>query len=214
MGEDNDKKIRSSQVTGGIARVAGRTGIAALKELPFVDAAFAGLDQLRIELGVKRDLAAELRDEMQRLFDGISERIAHAEARSWNAEEVMELALQTTLNYRRTTRQEKRRLMTNVLLNGLSESKWRGARVELFSRAVAELSLAHIDLFQDLTGRLLQSGVRMGLAQGLVGFGFAQADKSEFRRKRIRHPDGRKYRTTELGGEFLAFLRDPDPLGQ
>lgn len=138
--------------------------------------------------------------------------------------ETFELVTQTLSNMATTSSRNRRRLMSNVVVNGLEDVAADQVERRLLVRAVADLDMAHVDLLRRLTkdltaGRewdpeqdrvLAHDLLRHGLlvdrdpfvfgGEGFgAGAGFGDGSGGS----------GRQAHVSERGRRFLAYLAEP-----
>lgn len=145
-----------------------------------------------------------------------------------DAEEVIELALQTHANFHRTTHREKRQRMAHVLLHGIDPEADPLER-RLFVRAVAELEADHVEMLQATSGRAwvgpgseIAADARRTLTADLVARGFVSRTERLVQRGSPSHVHAEgpatydrppeittQHRITKLGARFLEYLGEP-----
>jgi hypothetical protein len=171
----------------------------------------------------KPDLAAQaidvLQEDIVRLYSLVQEHIARIDEElraKIDGIELAEVVLQSATNMGQTASVEKRRLMQNVVLNGLEDLHDAVFERRLFVQAVLDLDLMHIDFLKDaseqhivdpvleeLTPAIVQPLVARGFLvsiQSSTGFSFDAPD---------RLPVSTSYEITPLGQRFLSYLASP-----
>lgn len=150
---------------------------------------------------------------LYRLMIELRERLSAEITAKMDPIETLELATQTFSNMARTAHSERRRLMANVLVNGLSEPDADGAERRFFVRAVADLDVAHIDLLREFE-RLDGSGQELRLDDLDRALLFELVGRSMIHEERAAAWGGdiglARQEISALGRRFLGYLRDPE----
>jgi hypothetical protein len=126
--------------------------------------------------------------------------------------ETLELVTQTLTNMARTASRDKRRAMSNVLVNGLDRVDVSALERRLFVRATADLDMAHIDLLrryeqaQQNLETLILSEHEQALAHELAGRSLlVRVESAAYGGALVLAYEG----VTDLGRRFLEHLREP-----
>ena len=186
-------------------------------------------------------LAAMITDyvlsELPRMKRLLEQRCQAIEASGCSPVEAQIIAFQTIEAQKRTLDDEKRRLLTNVLVNGLCVARWNKAKHRLLIRLTSELEPEHIERLRQLTQRNYigmrrwpelseeEESERLeawreitpALTGELVARGLID-EKLESKRSGARAIGERagdlkletKHEIAKLGRELLDHLRDPD----
>lgn len=114
-------------------------------------AAFAYLKAM-LDPGLRRKLDEEIANhvlsEIPRILRVLEARIQDVSASGCTVQEANIIAHQVIEAQQRTLDEEKRRRLSNVLINGLSSPRWDKAKVRLLIRLTSELEEEHIALLQ------------------------------------------------------------------
>lgn len=193
-----------------LARTAVKGGVSLLPGGSVLLIGAGEAQRLAKELAVDLDDMGQmaLADELQRLHQMLSD----IRATSATPEEAYEIALNVMQCYPRTLRREKRKLLTNVLVNGLASELWDGEKEPYFARAMIELEPEHIDTLRRYTNETLLAASDVfraptgtttgGYLHQLQGWQFVAA---------ARYADSaEEFVVTRLGAEFLQHLWDRD----
>lgn len=156
---------------------------------------------------------AALQEDVVRLHQRIEEAVSNLsdEVRAKiDPLEALELTIQTVANMGRTAQQEKRALMTHVLVNGLTHPEHETTERRLFVRAVADLDVAHIELLRKVSASAIRRGdeteVSVSLLTEMVSMGLiTQAARGAG----DRHGRRTEYRISNLGRRFVGHLQEP-----
>jgi hypothetical protein len=149
---------------------------------------------------------------LYRLMHEMSARLSAEVVGKMSPVETLELAVQTVANMERTAMSERRALMANVLVNGLSDPTTSALERRVFVRLIGNLDLPHVELLRVYeadhgTGRRhQQNDVHQAVVTELIGLGL-------IRRETAATADGHvgilREEITELGRRFLAHLCEP-----
>ena len=185
---------------------------------------------------IDRAITAHVLSELPRMKRLLEERIADVEASGCTLPEAQVVAYQTIEAQKRALDGEKRRLLANVLVNGLTSDDWDKARHRLFIRFASELEPEHIHLLRrhvellassvrrttkdparspDTPKNVEATEVRLALLQELVARGLLAHNAGAEKNPVYRHPDAeheKKMHATPLGSRFIRYLRDPEDL--
>lgn len=181
------------------------------------------------------EITAHVLSEIPRLLSLLQERIHEIDAAKCSPEEVQIIVYQAIDEQRRTLDGDKRRRLTNVLINGLTAEERDLAEHRLLLRATGELEEEHIDilarwnaaptlppeqanLYPPPEHLLRASEVRQALIRELVRLGMLTQKTSTEQKRGMRKAGERSGQvelttTTQLsrlGARFLKFLRDPE----
>jgi len=181
-----------------------------------VSAALVMLEPLWAPPNIRDMAIAALQDTMvylRNLMVKLHEQRGAEIAKKVTFEEALELTTQTLANMGRTANHEKRRMMANVVVNGLADADAIARRRHHFVRSIADLEVGHIDLLRDFadlhgTGRELQlDEVQQVMLADLTARKFIG---------RYAQPAANVYTAmehqtiTDLGRDFLAYVQEPN----
>jgi hypothetical protein len=175
-----------------------------------------------------------LRDDNVRLYQMIRDGLAALDdeaRRRINAEEAMELAIQTYHNMGRTVLRDKRAQMITVCVHGILRPDDDAAEKRLFVRAIADLDTSHVAMLKrahesSFHGALIARPIQRSLITELIARGFMQRTekKPDLRNResleslydalKREREDGDRwtiYSLTALGQRFVHHLQGTTP---
>lgn len=147
----------------------------------------------RMMLDLERRLSDELRSKM-------------------DVQETFELVTQSLGNMARTAHRSRRRLMANVLVNGLADVDGDPIERRIFVRAVADLGVEHIELL-DRFAKLHGTGAKFDITAAQRVLLNELAGRGFIRQEQASTYDGvlglLHEAITDLGRRFLIYLQAP-----
>lgn len=184
-----------------------------VSELAESAAGRAGRAMLRL-IGVKSmDVEGEIRNYLLSEVPRLWQELKRIDRSKIAEENLRDIILQTLLNYLDEAKEEKRRLMTNVAVNGFRAEDYDPVMHRLFVRAVAELEPEHVDVLNRLTSSwenprgvvFLWELVARGFVTRSVTGGELQQKLDEQVWKKRKET----YSRNAYGTKFLEYLMDP-----
>lgn len=206
------------------------------KLLGYLDAQLAPHMRKRLD----EEIITHVLSEIPRIKRLLEERIDDVAASGCTAHEANIIAHQVIEAQQRTLDEQKRRRLSNVLVNGLCAEAWSKARHRLMVRLASELEEEHVDVLQraPLVPRRGYTvvGMRRALERELISRGLLVEEAKQVPNPKWKPPpapkmdarggivmprDSRRERLPEfieeisvrrsdLGRDFLEHLRDPE----
>jgi len=192
----------------------------------------------KLDPNMRRQLDEEITlhvlSEIPRIKRLLEERIDDVAASGCTPHEANIIAHQVIEAQQRTLDEDKRRRLSNVLLNGLRVEHWDKARHRLIVRLASELEEEHVECLQHAwTRRRATGAVQRAIERELFSRGLLDEESKEIPNPRWRAPavdgqgrklrqagllqehvpefiDEKSVRISDLGREFLDHLRDPE----
>jgi hypothetical protein len=208
-------KTQDSSSSAGL--VATHTGVAILKAAgsllaPVGIAVALGEEAIKVARGLKVDMEqvqlAAVADEVERLHA----QLARVETRVTEPVEVLEIALNVLGSYPSILRREKRRQLTNALVNGVANEPWNAELTRHFVRAVITLEPEHVHtLIKYASETILLPNGSFTAPDGTLEAAYLYQLHSWQFLGTPRHADAPgRFEVTRLGVEFLAHLWDSE----
>jgi hypothetical protein len=186
------------------------------------------------------EITMHVLSEIPRIMRLLDERIDDVVASGCTPHEANIIAHQVIEAQQRTLDEEKRRRLSNVLVNGLCAKEWSKARHRLMVRLASELEEEHVEVLKQASlfpRRWIAAGtMRRALERELISRGLLEEETKQVRNPKWKAPPAPKLdarggivmprptreervpefideisvRRSDLGREFLEHLRDPE----